>query len=84
MAPAVVVRVGVPPGNFTAVEVSVPNVAVLDPDPSCVIITVTDPPAGRLAMTKPVFTPNVTVCTDARAQFTVMVELLVSELIFSV
>ena len=75
--------VGDPPGNLTAVEPSVPNVAVLDPEPSCVIIKVTVPPVGRLVITNPVLVANVTVCMLAAEQSTVMVELEVNELIFS-
>ena len=84
MAPAVVLSVGVPPANLTAVLVSVPNEAVLDPVPSCTMIMLTDPPVGRFAMTKPVLVASVTLCTDARAQLTVMVELEVKELMFSI
>ena len=84
IAPTAVLSVGAPPGNFTVVDVSVPNVAVYEPEPPCVIIRVTVPPVGRLEITKPVLTARVTVWIDAVAQFTVMVELDVRALIFSV
>ena len=83
MALAAVDSVGVPPENFTAVDPSVPNVAVLVPVPSCVIIKVTEPPVGRLVMLNSVFVANVTLCMLANAQLTVMVELDVSVLTVS-
>ena len=83
MSPAPVDSVGAPPGNLTAVELSVPKVAVLEPEPSCVIINVTEPPVGRLVMLNSVLLVRVTVCMLANAQLTVMVELEVSVLIFS-
>ena len=60
-------------GNLTAAEPSVPNVAVLDPVPSCVIISVTVPPVGSEVMLNSVFVPRVTVCTLAVEQSTVIV-----------
>ena len=60
-------------GNLTAVELSVPNVAVLDPVPSCVMIRVTVPPVGSEVMLNSVFVPRVTVCTLAVEQSTVIV-----------
>ena len=60
-------------GNFTAAEPSVPNVAVLDPVPSCVMISVTEPPVGSEVMLNSVLVPSVTVCTLAVAQSTVIV-----------
>ena len=83
MSPPPVDSVGAPPGNLTAVEPSVPKLAVLDPPPSCVIINVTVPPVGRLEMLNSVFVASVTVCMLAAEQSTVMVELEVSVLIFS-
>ena len=83
MSPAPVDSVGAPPGNLTAVEPSVPNVAVLEPEPSCVIINVTVPPVGRFVMLNSVDVASVTLCMLANAQLTVMVELDVSVLIFS-
>ena len=80
---AVVVNVGVPPANFTAVEPSVPNVAVLDPVPSCVMIKVTEPPVGRLDMLNSVFVANVTLCVLANEQSTVIVDELVNALMSS-
>jgi len=73
--PPAVVSVGAPPGNLTAVEVSVPKVAVLEPVPSWVMIKVTDPPVGRLDITKPVLVASVTLWTYANEQSTVIVEL---------
>ena len=70
-------------GNFTATEPSVPNVAVLDPVPSCVMIRVTVPPVGNDAMLNCVLVPRVTVCTLAVAQSTVIVLEDVSALIDS-
>ena len=60
-------------GNLTAAEPSVPKLAVRDPVPSCVIISVTEPPVGSEVMLNSVFVPSVTVCTLAVAQSTVMV-----------
>lgn len=84
MALAAVLNVATPPGNFTAVDVSVPKVAVFDPVPSCTMINDNEPPVGKLVITNPVLVPNVTLCTGAKVALTVMVVLLVNELIFSV
>ena len=70
-------------GNLTADDPSVPKLAVLPPVPSCVMISVTVPPVGRLLMLNSVLVPNVTVCMLAAEQSTVIVELEVSVLIFS-
>ena len=80
---AVVLNVAAPLGNLTAVDVSVPNVAVRRPVASCLMIKLTVPPVGKLVMTKPVLVANVTVCTGAKLQSTVMVELDVNALIAS-
>ena len=60
-------------GNLTAAEPSVPNVAVLDPVPSCVMMIVTVPPVGNEVILNSVFVPSVTVCTLAVEQSTVIV-----------
>ena len=70
-------------GNFTAAEPSVPNVAVLEPVPSCVMMIVTVPPVGSEVILNSVFVPSVTVCTLAVAQSTVIVLDDVSALIRS-
>ena len=83
MALPAVDSVGVPPANLTAVEPSVPNDAVFVPPPSCVIISVTDPPVGRFDMLNSVLEVNVTLCVLASEQSTVIVDELVNALMSS-
>jgi hypothetical protein len=80
---AVELNVAAALGTFTAVVVSVPNVAVRNPVPSCLIIKVTVPPVGKLDITNAVLVPSVTLCTGANVQSTVIVELDVNVLISS-
>jgi len=47
------------------------------------MIRVTPPPVGKFVITNSVLVPNVTVCTEASEQSTVMVLLEVSELMSS-
>ena len=58
---AAVLKVTAPPGNFTAVDVAVLNVAVLDPVPSCVTIRDMLCPVLRLVRKKSVAPVRVTV-----------------------
>lgn len=83
IALALVDNVGVPPANLTVVDTSVPNVAVLDPVASCLILIVTVCPVPRLAMLNPVLVSNVTVWKGANEQSTVIVDDEVKLLILS-
>ena len=80
---AAVLNVAAPLGNLIAVDPSVPKVAVRSPVASCLMIKLTVPPVGKLVITNPVLVPNVTLCTGAKLQSTVIVELDVKELIAS-
>ena len=80
---AAVDSVGVPPANLTAVESDSEKDAVLEPVPSCVMISVIDCPVPKLPMANCVLTPSVTLWTGASAASTAMVELDVSACICS-